>query len=493
MGLTVSRQDTVSSTDVRQMNSETHEAEALPLHVGQRSQMKRLCRIMRSKLQEVSQGKREALQDCQELAQRLEALLDDASSRRGARSSSKELMPQEVKDWLTKQWTESSARLGEDLSPIRGAGATLRSSRAPFGPELMEVLDKVGTPDIDVVAVQGQPEVAGNVTTVLFMYTLTNGGVFDQLPAETLADPMNAELFQDRLLKFVAAIEQAYLDVPYHNNMHAADVMMMMHSFLLSSNMSWISPIEHLMCLMAAVSHDAGHDGVNNMFHVKAQSLVALRYNDKSVLENMHCALAFELMKENEDLNWLGLMNGAFPPETPGGAPLDLRPHLRRSIIEMVLVTDPTKHNVLMENLKGLVQAKSLPGSHVSLSDPKQKQDAFNVLLHSADVSNATRKLPVALYWSRQVLLEFWAQGDQEKSLGLEVSPLCDRASGMKSVPQGQLGFIGFIVRPLFLELSRLLPEASQLVEQLGQTEEYWKEKKAVNASFEESFALLDR
>jgi len=25
---------------------------------------------------------------------------------------------------------------------------------------------------------------------------------------------------QDRLLKFVAAIEQAYLDVPYHNNMH---------------------------------------------------------------------------------------------------------------------------------------------------------------------------------------------------------------------------------------------------------------------------------
>ena len=31
MGLTVSRQDTVSSTDVRQMNSETHEAEAGPL------------------------------------------------------------------------------------------------------------------------------------------------------------------------------------------------------------------------------------------------------------------------------------------------------------------------------------------------------------------------------------------------------------------------------------------------------------------------------
>ena len=64
-------------------------------------------------------------------------------------------------DWLTKQWTEGSARLGEDLSPIRGHGATLRASRAPFGPELVEALGMVGTPDIDVVAVQKQPEARG--------------------------------------------------------------------------------------------------------------------------------------------------------------------------------------------------------------------------------------------------------------------------------------------------------------------------------------------
>ena len=140
--------------------------------------------------------------------------------RRGARSSSKELMPQEVKDrgpvrrcgdgrcfvlrpssliwsrwsipeclgssgpepsrlpavpallqasdppealralqdWLTKQWTESSARLGEDLSPHPRCRRHAALQPRALGPELMEVLDKVGTPDIDVVAVQGQPE-----------------------------------------------------------------------------------------------------------------------------------------------------------------------------------------------------------------------------------------------------------------------------------------------------------------------------------------------
>ena len=32
----------------------------------------------------------------------------------------------------------------------------------------------------------------------------------------------------------------------------------------------------------------------------EAQTLLAVRYNDKSPLENMHCAFAFELMKDQE-------------------------------------------------------------------------------------------------------------------------------------------------------------------------------------------------
>ena len=58
--------------------------------------------------------------------------------------------------------------------------------------------------------------------------------------------------------------------MPYHNTMHAADVTMMMHHFLLASNMAWVSPIEHLTSLLAAAVHDVGHDGVNNLFHTKA-------------------------------------------------------------------------------------------------------------------------------------------------------------------------------------------------------------------------------
>jgi len=41
---------------------------------------------------------------------------------------------------------------------------------------------------------------------------------------------------------------------------------------------------------------------------------------------------------------------------------------------------------------------------------------------------------------------EFFVQGDREKELGLEYSPLCDRHNTM--VPQSQIGFIDYIVLP---------------------------------------------
>jgi len=43
---------------------------------------------------------------------------------------------------------------------------------------------------------------------------------------------------------------------------------------------------------------------------------------------------------------------------------------------------------------------------------------------------------------------EFFKQGDKEQELGLDFSPLCDRQTTV--VPQSQIGFIDFIVAPIF-------------------------------------------
>lgn len=53
--------------------------------------------------------------------------------------------------------------------------------------------------------------------------------------------------------------------------------------------------------LISAFVHDTDHPGVNNLYLVNTRDKLALRYNDKSVLENHHIAMAFNTMlKSNE-------------------------------------------------------------------------------------------------------------------------------------------------------------------------------------------------
>ena len=53
---------------------------------------------------------------------------------------------------------------------------------------------------------------------------------------------------------------------------------------------------------MGAMIHDYAHPGVNNNFLIKIEHPLALRYNDKSVLENYHVSEAFKLIR-NPDMN----------------------------------------------------------------------------------------------------------------------------------------------------------------------------------------------
>ena len=74
----------------------------------------------------------------------------------------------------------------------------------------------------------------------------------------------------------------------YHNFKHAFDcahtVRVFFDAFGLSSR---FSQLETLAVLVAAILHDVGHPGLNNTFHVKQQTTLALRYNDRSVLESV--------------------------------------------------------------------------------------------------------------------------------------------------------------------------------------------------------------
>eukprot|EP00971_Amphidinium_carterae_P005897 116337-Amphidinium_carterae.1 len=89
--------------------------------------------------------------------------------------------------------------------------------------------------------------------------------------------------------------------------------------------------------LIAAVAHDSGHLGVNNLYLAEVSHELAVMYNDQSPLENMHCAKLFEMLKD------------------PGAnvfreVDKNLYKEIRMGIIETILHTDMTKHNAIVKD-----------------------------------------------------------------------------------------------------------------------------------------------
>jgi len=48
-------------------------------------------------------------------------------------------------------------------------------------------------------------------------------------------------------------------------------------------------------------------------------------------------------------------------------------------------------------------------------------------ILHCADLSNPSKPAHIYKEWVNRVMEEFFRQGDREKMLGVDVSPMCDR------------------------------------------------------------------
>merc|ERR1719345_570677 len=73
---------------------------------------------------------------------------------------------------------------------------------------------------------------------------------------------------------------------------------------------------------------------------------------------------------------------------------------------------------------------------------------AMNNFMHSADVSNPCRTWDCCEPWAMRVLEEFFAQGDQEKLLGVPVQFLNDRDKLNR--PNSQIGFLEFMIVPFY-------------------------------------------
>lgn len=182
---------------------------------------------------------------------------------------------------------------------------------------------------VDPENVKEELNANGSLSGVPFaMRILSDQGLFQELDLDVNA-----------IKRYLRAVEGEYRFNPYHNRIHALDVMQSCHAVLMHSPqfLSKLTSIEKLALLLGAYVHDVGHPGVNNKLLEKLSNDpknsirpdladFAVMYNSKAILESFHISHAFHI---------------AFSPNHSGGNPFatlttEQFTKLRKHMIDLV-------------------------------------------------------------------------------------------------------------------------------------------------------------
>uniref|UniRef100_A0A665W6M1 Phosphodiesterase n=1 Tax=Echeneis naucrates TaxID=173247 RepID=A0A665W6M1_ECHNA len=291
-----------------------------------------------------------------------------------------------------------------------------------------------------------------------------SGRILSYVTYTLFQDTCLFEIFKIPVREFMTyfcALENGYRDIPYHNRVHATDVLhavwylttrpipgfQQIHSeisyassksSLISDDsygcLAWNIPALELMALyVAAAMHDYDHPGRTNAFLVATNAPQAVLYNDRSVLENHHAASAWSLYLSRPEFNFLvNLDHVEFK-------------RFRFLVIEAILATDLKKHFDFLAEFNAKVNDVNSPG--IDWTNENDRLLVCQVCIKLADINGPAKVHDLHLKWTEGIVNEFYEQGDEEARLGLPISPFMDR--GSPQLAKLQESFITHIVGPL--------------------------------------------
>ncbi|XP_065198715.1 cGMP-inhibited 3',5'-cyclic phosphodiesterase 3A-like [Sycon ciliatum] len=308
-------------------------------------------------------------------------------------------------------------------------------------------------------------ETGGHVLSILAQHLFETHNLFSDL-----------NINREKFVAYFEKLETGYRDNPYHNRIHAADVL---HStaYLLNSDIlgfcasvvedkdlrtvvghdvrdisrpeliaslkdgrlpagscgpmrDALSSLELAACFIAAAQHDYDHPARTNAFLVTTQSNLAIMYNDRAVLEQHHAASSWHLLLDNPEYNFLENMPAA-----------DIRV-LRFLSLEMILATDLAKHFDMIRTFKANVS-----NGKIFMKTREDRLSVMQMCIKLADINGPAKCGPLYRKWAYLICEEFYDQGEEEAKLDLQISPYMDRHNPL--LPKLQTSFIVNLLQPL--------------------------------------------
>lgn len=127
------------------------------------------------------------------------------------------------------------------------------------------------------------------------------------------------------------------------------------------------------------------------------------------------------------------------------------------------------------------------PGVFIK-SDSESRIIFTRALVHTSDLSAQTQPLPIALKWMNRCLNEFRSQALKEQDLGIMTSPYLHDIEEDCNDYLSQYNFIDEFVEPLWVAMTKLLPDLQFALDQLVSNKSSYKglhESKGITTTIE--------
>lgn len=267
------------------------------------------------------------------------------------------------------------------------------------------------------------------------------------------------------LYSFIQSVMAGYKGNAFHNFHHAVSVVHTTFLMLVKGGVDeYLEDRDIFAVLFAALIHDLEHTGNNNDFEVRAQTQLALKYNDQSVLENHAAASAFKLAKRPESNIFKNFSDEDFR-------------YTRRAIIDIVIQTDMVHHLELMKKIVDITDNTETASALFDITEEKSRKLLSCLVVHASDLSNPAHcDFNVVRRWSIRVCEEFSSQAKKEREIGLKVTNFMYNLKSELEIAKLQLGFVNYVVLPLWKTVSTLFPKAAHFVENCQRNAKLWQD-----------------
>uniref|UniRef100_A0A8C3VIR6 Phosphodiesterase n=1 Tax=Catharus ustulatus TaxID=91951 RepID=A0A8C3VIR6_CATUS len=241
----------------------------------------------------------------------------------------------------------------------------------------------------------------------------------------------NFQMKHEVLCRWILSVKKNYRkNVAYHNWRHAFNTAQCMFAALKSGKIqSKLTDLETLALLIATLSHDLDHRGVNNSYIQRSEHPLAQLYCH-SIMEHHH----FDQC--------------------------------------LMILNSPGNQILIRGNFEFF---ELLRKKQFNWEDPSQKELFLAMLMTACDLSAITKPWPVQQRIAELVATEFFDQGDKErKELNIEPTDLMNREKKNK-IPSMQVGFIDAVCLQLYEALTHVSEACSPLLDGCRKNRQKWQ------------------